>query len=54
MSLRPLPLKPSNQDLCITNKRTKNDKSEVKYSKCVKGEGSEAVTSKMSCQEVNE
>lgn len=60
MSLQPLPLKPSNQDLCISNKKGKNDESEVKYSKCVKGEGSdtrdggEAVTSKMSCQEVNE
>jgi len=60
MSLQPLPLKPSNQDLCISNKRKKNDESEVKDSKCVKGEGSdtrdgsEAVMSKMSCQELNE
>ena len=56
VSFRPLPLKPSNQDLCITNKRRKYDNSEVKDSKCVKGEGtdtsdaSEEVTSKMSCQ----
>jgi len=60
MSFRPLPLKPSNQVLCLNNRRRKNEKSEVKYSKCVKGEGnatsdvSEVVTSKMSCPEVNE
>jgi len=60
MSLQPLPLKSSNQDMCIINKTRKNDESEVKDSRCVKGEGtdmrdsSEAVTSKTSCQEVNE
>ena len=60
MSLQPLPLKPSNQDLCISNKTRKNDELEVKDSKCVKGEGtdmrdgSEAATSKVPCQEVNE
>lgn len=60
MSLQPLPLKPSNQDLCISNKGRKNDEPEVEDSKCVKGagsdtgDGSEAVTPKMSCQEVNE
>lgn len=60
MSLQPLPLKPSNQDLCISNKTRKNDESKVKESKHVKGEGtdmgdvSKAVTSKTSCQEVNE
>jgi len=60
MSLQPLPLKSSDQDLCISNKRRKNDELEVKDSKCVKAEnidmrdGSEAVTSKTSCQEVNE
>jgi xeroderma pigmentosum group C-complementing protein len=60
MSLQPLPLKPSNQDLCISNKTKKNNKSELKDSTCVKGEdtdirgGSEAGTSKMSFQEVNE
>ena len=60
MSLQPLPLKLSNQDLCVSNKRRKNDESEVKDSKCLKGEGtdmtdgSEAVTSETSSQEVNE
>ena len=59
MSLQPLPLKSSNQDLCISTKTRKNDESELKDSKC-RGEGtdmkddSEAVTSKISFQEVNE
>lgn len=60
ISLQPLPLKPSNLDLCISNKKRNNNKSELKDSTCVKGEdadmrgGSEAVTSKMSFQERNE
>jgi hypothetical protein len=60
LSLQPLPLKPSNQDSCNSNKTRKNDESKVNDGKCVKGEGtkmrdgSEAATSAASSQDVSE